>query len=61
MLKNKETGDAYFVVVFTLLLKEDVEKQEAKEAKTKSGGNCGGTKSTQKDPEDFQSSVDDLD
>ena len=28
VLKNKETGDVFFVVVFTLVLKEDVEKEE---------------------------------
>lgn len=29
VLKNKDTGDVFFVVVFTLILEEDLEKQEA--------------------------------
>ena len=31
VLKNKDTGDVFFVVVFTLVLKEDVEKAEQEE------------------------------
>lgn len=34
MLKNKETGDVFFVVVFTLVLKEDLEKEEAEQTST---------------------------
>jgi hypothetical protein len=52
-LKNKETGDVYFVVVFTLLLKEDVEKEEA-EAKQDS-------KASDKSEGDFKPSDEDLD
>lgn len=33
VLKNKDTGDVLFVVVFTLLHREDVEKEEAEAAK----------------------------
>ena len=33
MLKNKDTGDVYFVVVFSLVLREDVEKEEAEAAR----------------------------
>jgi hypothetical protein len=31
VLKNRETKEVYFVVVFTLLVKEEVEKEEANE------------------------------
>ncbi|KAI9838489.1 MAG: hypothetical protein M1837_002447 [Sclerophora amabilis] len=31
VLKNKDSGDVYFVLVFSLLLKEDVERAEAEE------------------------------
>ena len=32
VLKNKDTGDVLFVVVFTLVKKEDVDKDEVKKA-----------------------------
>lgn len=31
VLKNRDTGDVFFVVVFTLVPKEDTEKKDAKE------------------------------
>ena len=64
VLKNKETGDVYFVVVFTLLLREDVEKEEAEEAQKK--GNSNASQSGHKGDAamakgGFQPSADDLD
>ena len=32
MLKNKDTGDVLFVVVFTLLRKDDIDKEEVQSA-----------------------------
>jgi len=55
VLKDKETGHVFFVVVFTLVMKEDVEKQEAEDAAAaKAKGGDEGQK-------DFQPSSDDLD
>ena len=51
----------YFVVVFTMLLREDVEKQEAEEAKRKSNAAAGKNKSETEESEGFQPSADDLD
>ena len=57
VLKNKKTNEVFFVVVFTLVLKEDVEKEEAEE------GNKEGSKAESKDGEqgNRQTSSDDLD
>ena len=61
VLKNKEIGDVYFVVVFTMLLREDVEKQEAEEAQRTSRPSASEGKAGHQDPETFQPSADDLD
>ncbi|KAL8963256.1 MAG: hypothetical protein Q9193_000461 [Seirophora villosa] len=58
VLKDKDTGEVLFVVVFTLLPKEQVEEEEAKANKSntpKATEPCG-----QADPE-FQPKADDLD
>ena len=54
VLKNKDTGDVFFVVVFALVLKEDVEKEEAAEKGKEMAG------STRKE-EAFEPKADDLD
>lgn len=41
MLKNKETDEVYFVVVFTLLHKDDVDEGEVKGVEAKEGGMDG--------------------
>ena len=58
-LKNTETDEVYFVVVFTLLLREDVEKEEAesKAGKAKDAP----TKLDDVKKDDFKPSEDDLD
>ena len=62
VLKNKETGDVYFVVVLTMLLREDIEKQEAEEEQRKSGASAGKSETRPpQDSENFQPSADDLD
>ena len=63
VLKNQETGDVYFVVVFTMLLREDVEKEEAKEAQRKPEPehSASETKNSLEGSKNFQPSADDLD
>ena len=58
-MKNKDTGAVYFVVVLTLLLKEDVEKEEAEEARKAKATNTDLKKSG--GDGDFQPSANDLD
>jgi len=41
VLKNKETDEVYFVVVFTLLHKDDVDEGEVKGLEAKEGGMDG--------------------
>ncbi len=41
VLKNKETDEVYFVVVFTLLHKDDVDEGEVKGLEAKEGGMHG--------------------
>lgn len=60
VLKDKDTGDVYFVVVFTLLLKEDVEKEEAEKAQQGPSKAVAQGKNGQ-EPADIQTSSDDLD
>ena len=52
-MKNKETGDVFFVVVFTLVQKEDVEKVEALAAKE--------NKEKSLKEEEYEPSADDVD
>ena len=69
VLKTKDTNEVLFVAVFSLLHKEDVEKEEAaEEAKRRSGG--GGTELTSGETTDearhegekeFEPDADDLD
>ena len=60
-MKNKETDEVIFVVVFTLLHKEDVEEEEAEAAKAAKSeeGKQDGAK--QGEAEDFEPQADDLD
>ena len=58
MLKNKDTDEVLFVVVFTLLKKEDVENEEAEKA-NEAVKETGGPK--QGETEDFEPRADDLD
>ena len=51
VMKDKETGNVFFVVVFTLHLKDDVEKDDAEAAKGTTANAGGG----------FQPQDDDLD
>ena len=53
VLKNKETGDVFFVVVFHLVPKEDVDKENLTGGETKEEKKEGG--------EGFQPKDDDLD
>ncbi|MCJ1373396.1 hypothetical protein MMC20_004624 [Loxospora ochrophaea] len=53
VMKNKETGDVFFVVVFTLVQKEDVEKVEALAAKE--------NKEKSLKEEEYEPSADDVD
>lgn len=41
VLKDKETGQVFFVVVFTLILKEDVENEEAVHAQPQAHKGAG--------------------
>lgn len=41
VLKNKETGDVFFVVVFTLVPKENVEKDDTEQAAGKGDSGHG--------------------
>ena len=61
VLKNKKTGDVFFVVVITLRLREDVEKEEAEEAKKKQGASTGQGKKDDSGLKDSEPGVDDLD
>ena len=49
VLKNKDTGDVFFVVVFTLVLREDIEKEEA-EAGVSKGVDAKVEESTDQEP-----------
>ena len=59
VLKNKETGDVLFVVVFTLLHKEDADKEAASIAPQKATEKTKGTET--KGESDFEPTADDLD
>lgn len=69
MLKNKDTGEVYFVVVFALIPRDQVDKQEeggSMESPKGSlrGGEATGEKKTRSDvggQEEFQPKADDLD
>ena len=61
VLKDKDTGDVYFVVVFTLLLKEDVEKEETEESERKADKAGSDSHSRRDGSKEFQPSADDLD
>lgn len=71
VLKNKDTGDVYFVVVFTLVPREDVEdgdegavdaKNEAVDGKGEAiGGNGKGEKPSTAAKEGFEPGEDDVD
>ena len=52
-LKNKATDEVYFVVVFTLLLREDIEKEEA-------GESAAGGKTLETDAATREKSTDEL-
>ena len=54
-MKNRESGEVYFVVVFTLLLLEEVEKEEAETKGTRD------TVQGQPKGETFEPRPDDLD
>jgi hypothetical protein len=58
VLKDKETGNVFFVVVFTLVLKDDVAKQEAEDMMNGKVQGNGGSEDTAKD---FEPSADDVD
>ena len=61
-LKDMSTGNVFFVVVFTLLLREDVEKEEAEEAaKETKTVETSDTTSAEQQSKNFQPSEDDLD
>ena len=56
MLKNKDTGDVLFVVVFTLLSKDEVDEDEVKKAESVQQGK--GEERKQEKIEDPDDSVD---
>lgn len=60
-LKDTVTGDVYFVVVFTLILREDVEKEEAQEGEKYKNTKEPEAASAAPATSDFQPSADDLD
>ena len=64
-MKNKDTDEVIFVVLFTLLYKEDVEKEEAEaEAEAAKAAKPGESKqdgAKQGEEEDFEPQADDLD
>ena len=53
VLKNRDTGDVFFVVVFTLVPKEDTERKDAKEkTSAESKGKDGKTDDTYEPKDD---------
>ena len=62
VLKNKDSGDVFFVVVFTLVLKEDLEKEEAAERSNAEHDRAGKKEQSSKGGgEAFEPKADDLD
>lgn len=69
MLKNKDTGEVYFVIVFALIPRDQVDKQGEGASMESSkgslrGGEATGEKRTRSDgggQEEFQPKADDLD
>lgn len=61
MLKNKDTDDVYFVVVFSLVPREEVEKEEAEEASKQLENEKNQRKDEKKAPDIFEPKADDLD
>ena len=62
VLKNKDSGDIFFVVVFTLVLKEDLEKEEAaKGSKGEDNRSEKREQSSKGESEPFEPKADDLD
>ena len=60
-MKNKDTDEVIFVVVFTLFHKEDVEKEEAEAANATKPGESKQDGAKQGEEEDFEPQADDLD
>ena len=62
VLKNKDSGDVFFVVVFTLVLKEDLEKEEAAERGKPEDDQAGKKEQSSKGGgETYEPKADDLD
>ena len=61
VLKNKETGDVFFVVVFTLVLKEDLEKEEAAQKSKGTETKPESREGKEKEESNRPTSADDLD
>ena len=60
-MKNKDTGEVLFVVVFTLLRKEDVEKEEAEQKTVGKVSKATNQGARHEGEEDFEPEADDLD
>ena len=60
-MKNKDTDEVIFVVVFTLLHKEDVEKEEAEAAKAAKPEESKQDGAKQGDEEAFEPQAEDVD
>lgn len=61
MLKDKDNGDVLFVVVFSLIRKENLEREEAKAAEKTKDPQSSGSEDDSGAVRDFQPGADDVD